>query len=209
MASRVSGVVGGVVLTGLVAWASAAGVSGCSSSSAAGSQAEAASLACPATFEATFGQPCNAEGEVCSPTFPCGFATVTVACTCQQGTFQCLDGQGNPYAQGQTPSCPGGDDGGLPACPTTETLASVAKCSAPQSGQQCAYPPKCTGGTLAYDLCTCEPVASGGGFKFSCENSCAGGTGPVPEAGSSSGGDASSGSDAAPSDASDLEAAAD
>jgi hypothetical protein len=127
---------------------------------------------------------------VCSPTYPCGFATVTVRCTCTQGNFLCVDGQGNPMNPGDTPSC--GTVGTQPlTCPASEVAAMTASCSQAESGQQCAYPPKCSGGTLAYDRCTCGPTPTG--FGYECENSCNSGTGPVPDAGSSSGGD-----DAAP-----------
>jgi hypothetical protein len=206
MTSGVSRVFGGAVLVAAVGWATAFGASGCSSSSGAGASQDAASFACPATFEATIGQACGAEGAVCSPTFPCAIATVTVDCTCTGGTFQCIDGQGNPYAPGETPTCPT-SDGGLPACPQSETLAGVAKCSEEQSGQQCAYKPECDSGTVAYDLCICEPNTGGTGFHFTCNNSCSG-NGPVPESGPSSGGtDAAGGTDAPVNDASGAEAA--
>ncbi len=98
-----------------------------------------------------------------------------------------MDGSGNPFAQGETPSC--GDAGGnLPSCPTSEGAASVGTCTKAQSGQQCAYAPQCPGGTLAYDLCTCEPVPTGSSFAWACQNSCNSGTGPLPDGGSSSGG---------------------
>ncbi|HEX3345009.1 MAG TPA: hypothetical protein VHS09_10580 [Polyangiaceae bacterium] len=166
--------------------AAAGGSAGCSSSSAAPTSPEPATF-CPATIDDTVGATCNAEGVVCSPTFPCGIATVTVACTCMLGTFQCVDGMGNPFTAGETPVC--GDAGGpLAACPATEGAASIGSCTRPQSGQQCAYAPKCTGGTLAYDLCTCEPLPTGAGYAWECQNSCNSGTGPLPDAGSSSGG---------------------
>jgi hypothetical protein len=173
--------------------AAAAGSStGCSSSSAASTVPEAATD-CPATIDDTVGASCNTEGAVCSPTFPCGIATVTIRCTCTLGTFQCVDGSGNGFDAGETPTC--GDAGGaLPACPATEGQASIGKCTQAQSGQQCAYAPECTGGMTAYDLCTCEPVQTGAGFAWECQNACNSGTGPVPEGGASS---SSGGQDAA------------
>jgi hypothetical protein len=171
-----------VVFSGLVVGLVAAGTSaGCSSSSASPSTPEAATV-CPATIDTTAGAACNTEGAVCGPTFPCGFATITVICTCTLGTFQCVDGLNQPVAAGDTPSC--GDAGGnLPLCPASEGAASIGKCTQPQSGQQCAYAPQCTGGTLAFDRCTCEAIPNGGGFAWECENSCNSGTGPVPDAG--------------------------
>jgi hypothetical protein len=175
------------VFVGLAVGVAGAGTSsGCSSSSAAPTSPEAAT-ACPATIDATVGSSCNTEGAVCSPTFPCGIATVTIRCTCTLGTFQCIDGSGNPFAAGDTPSC--GDAGGsLPACPATESQANIGTCTRAQSGQQCAYAPECSGGTLAYDLCTCEPVPTGSSYAWQCQNSCNSGMQPVPDAGSSSGG---------------------
>jgi len=177
----------GVFIGLAVGVVAAAGPStGCSSSSAATTTPEAAT-ACPATIDATVGSACNTEGAVCSPTYPCGIATVTVRCTCTLGTFQCVDGSGNPFTAGETPTC--GDGGGsLGACPASEGAASIGKCTTAQSGQQCAYPPECPGGTLAYDLCTCEPVPTGSTFAWACQNSCNSGMGPVPDGGSSSGG---------------------
>lgn len=196
MALDVYRAVAGVLFAGSIGWLATTGATGCSSSSAAPPQAEAGTV-CPATIDGTVGVACNTEGLVCSPTFPCGFATVTIRCTCSLGAFQCVDGSGNQFSAGQTPSC--GDAGGnLPSCPANEATANGAKCSAAQSGQQCAYPPKCSGGTLAYDLCTCESDPNQSGFTFDCQNSCAGGTGPVPESGTSS-----SGGDDASDDASD------
>jgi hypothetical protein len=114
------------------------------------------------------------------------------------GTFQCLDGSGNPFTAGETPSC--GDAGGnLPSCPTSEGAASVATCTKAQSGQQCAYAPECPGGTLAFDRCTCEAIPTGGGFSWECENSCNSGTGPVLEGGEDAAPDAQMASDAGPS----------
>ncbi|HEY3816441.1 MAG TPA: hypothetical protein VGL81_04680 [Polyangiaceae bacterium] len=159
---------------------------GCSSSSAAPATPEA-STACPATIDATVGASCPSDGVVCSPTFPCGIATVTVRCTCTLGTFQCVDGSGNPFTAGETPTC-GDAAAALPACPASEGAASVGTCTKVQSGQQCAYPPECMGGTLAYDLCTCEPAPSSSSFAWDCQNACNSGTGPLPDGGSSSGG---------------------
>jgi hypothetical protein len=171
---------------GLVA--AVASSAGCSSSSAAPTVPEAAT-SCPATIDDTVGTACDTEGAVCSPTYPCGIATVTIRCTCTLGSFACIDGSGNPFAAGQTPSC--GDAGGaLPACPASEGAASIGSCTQAQSFQQCAYPPQCTGGTLAYDLCTCEPLPAGSGFHWSCQNACNSGTTPLPDAGSSGGQDA-------------------
>ncbi len=165
--------------------AAAGGSAGCSSSSAAATTPEAATF-CPATVDDTVGAACNSEGTVCSPTYPCGIATVTVRCTCTLGSFQCVDGMGNPFAAGNTPSC---GEGGVTqgACPASETAAAIGKCTEGQSGQQCAYPPQCTGGTLAFDRCTCEPVPNGSGFAWECENSCNSGMGPVPDGGAQDG----------------------
>jgi hypothetical protein len=77
-------------------------------------------------------------------------------------------------------SAPGG------SCPASESAANFAPCSEAQIGQPCAYPPQCTGGTSKFDLCTCESAATKSGapgLVFVCENSCSGGTGPLPEAG--------------------------
>ncbi|MGD0525762.1 MAG: hypothetical protein ABSE49_11495 [Polyangiaceae bacterium] len=191
------------VLCGLaVGVAAAAGSStGCSSSSAATTVPEAATD-CPATIDETVGSSCNTEGAVCSPTFPCAIATVTIYCTCTLGTFQCLDGAGKPFVSGETPSC-GDAAAPLPACPATESQASIGKCTQAQSGQQCAYAPECSGGEMAYDLCTCEPLQTGGGFTWECQNACNSGTGALPDAGSSS---SSSGGPDAASEAQAIEA---
>jgi len=174
------------VFFSVVAGVAAAGTTaGCSSSSATATPAEGGN-ACPATIDVTLGAACSSEGVVCSPTFPCGFATVTIRCTCAQGAFQCIDGAGNALAVGDTPSC--GDAGGSGSCPASESAALKASCTRAQSGQQCAYAPQCAGGTLAFDRCTCEESPTGSGFGYACENSCNSGTGPVPDAGSSSGG---------------------
>jgi hypothetical protein len=167
----------------------AAGTSaGCSSSSAtSGPPVPPAGNACPGTVEATVGAACDSPGEVCSPTFPCGLATVTVRCICQEGTFQCTDGSGNPFASGGTPSC--GEAGPAPmACPATESAAMTTACTLAEDGQQCPYPPSCPGGTLTFDRCTCEPNLDGSGFAYACENACHSGSVPVPEAGTSPGG---------------------
>jgi hypothetical protein len=143
--------------------------------------------ACPTTVDTTVGATCGSPGEVCSPTFACALATVTIRCVCQDGTFQCVDGSGNPFLAGATPSC--GEAGGTPiACPATESAAMTGACSLAEDGQQCAYPPKCPGGTLAFDLCTCEASPGGSGFVYDCQNACNGGTEPIPEAGADSGG---------------------
>jgi hypothetical protein len=159
---------------------------GCSSSSAAPTSTETPTT-CPTTVAATVGAACNTEGAVCGPTFACGSTEATVRCTCMQGTFQCVNGDGGPFAAGDTPSC-GTAGGPLSACPASEGAASVGTCTRAQSGQQCAYPPQCAGGTLAFDRCTCEPLPTGSGFAWECENSCNSGMGPLPDAGSSSGG---------------------
>jgi hypothetical protein len=77
----------------------------------------------------------------------------------------------------------------LGSCPSSESAALTASCSEAQSGMQCAYPPRCPGGTQAYDVCTCNNWwnSSGNlGWVFVCENSCSGGSGPLPDAGHSS-----------------------
>jgi len=170
------------VFFGLVVGVVAVGTSAaCSSSSSAPVSPEAAT-ACPATIADTVGSACNTEGAVCSPTFPCAIATVTIFCSCTQGTFQCVDGYNQPFTAGETPSC-GDASAPLGSCPATESQASIAKCTQAQSGQQCAYAPECAGGTLAFDRCTCEAVPTGAGFAWECENACNSGTGPLPEAG--------------------------
>jgi hypothetical protein len=186
------------VVAGAASFGTAAG---CSSSSATAPSVEAGNSACPATVEATVGAACSPEGDVCDPTFTCGFSTVTVRCVCTQGTFQCVSGDGGAFAAGDTPAC--GKNPTPGTCPATEDTAAKATCTQAESGQQCAYAPKCAGGTLAFDRCTCGPKSSGSGFGYECENSCNSGTGPVPEAGSSSGGQ-----DAAP-EASDAGSASD
>jgi hypothetical protein len=172
---------------------------GCSSSSAtSGPPLAPEGNACPGTLDATVGAACGPPGEVCSPTFPCGLATVTVRCTCQEGTFQCTDGSGNPFAAGSTPSC---GEGGPPpaACPATESAAMTTACTLAEDGQQCAYPASCRGGTLTFDRCTCEPNLAGSGFVYECENTCNGVSAPLPEAGPSPG-SADGSSDAPASD---------
>jgi hypothetical protein len=169
------------VFFGLVVGVVATGASTACSSSSASSTSPEAATACPATIDATVGAACNTEGAVCSPTFPCGIATVTIFCSCTLGTFQCVDGNNMAFTAGETPTC--GDASILGSCPSTESQASIGSCTQAQSGQQCAYAPECTGGTLAFDRCTCEPVPTGAGFAWSCENACNSGTGPLPEAG--------------------------
>jgi hypothetical protein len=182
-----------------VGLAAAAASSGCSSSSTSSVPVEGGN-ACPATVDTTVGALCGSPGQVCSPTFPCGFATVTVRCVCQEGMFQCVDGSGNPFLAGAIPSC--GEAGAAPtSCPATESAAMTAACSVAESGQQCAYPPKCAGGTLAFDRCTCEATPDGSGFAYDCENACNGSTEPQPEAGPDSG--ATDGSRDAPDGSSD------
>ena len=91
---------------------------GCSSSSSS-SVPVVVGNACPTTVDTTVGATCGSPGEVCSPTYPCALATVTVRCVCQEGSFQCVDGSGNPFLAGATPSC--GEAGPTPtACPATE-----------------------------------------------------------------------------------------
>ena len=166
----------------------AAGTSaGCSSSSASSVPAPVEGNACPATVDTTVGATCASQGLVCSPTFPCGLATVTVHCMCEEGTFQCIDGSGNSFVAGSTPSC--GEAAPPPmVCPATESAATTAACAVGENGQQCAYPPECPGATLAFDRCTCQPRPDGSGFSYDCQNACNGGNEPLPEAGASSGG---------------------
>jgi hypothetical protein len=194
-ASRVSA---GVLLVASLAWGITALAAGCSSSSAAPPAAEA-STACPDSIDASVGAACSKEGEVCSPTYSCGFFTVTIDCTCLNGTFQCLQGDGGTLSPGEAPSC-GKPPPNPPACPATEGAATNATCSSAANGQECAYPPECDGGTQVFDLCTCGASPNGGAFVYSCQNSCDNGTGPAPDSGSSSDGSTDSGGDA-PGDA--------
>ena len=105
MTFEVSRSFAGVVFVVAAGVASLGTAAGCSSSSETSPSVEAGNSACPATFDATIGAACTPEGNVCDPTFTCGFATVTVRCLCTQGTYVCMDGSGNPMQPGDTPSC--------------------------------------------------------------------------------------------------------
>ena len=180
--------------------AAATGAAGCSSSSAAPPAGRGRDASARRRSTAPSARPATPRGSCAAPRSPAASRTVTIHCTCIDGAFQCVDGSGNPFSAGETPSC-GDAAGNLPSCPATEAAANGATCSAAQSGQQCAYPPKCAGGTLAYDLCTCESDSGRqSGFTFDCQNSCAGGTGPVPRC---RGPRRSGGHDASGDDASD------
>jgi hypothetical protein len=176
------GVFAGVVLGIAAAVAASAG---CSSSSAGtGAPSGPQSHACPATIDDTVNKPCSVQGQICGPTYDCGTTQVPITCTCTDGTFQCIDGAGNAFDNSSPPSCTTPPGGGT--CPPDENTANRAACKLSQVGQQCAYAPQCPGGTQAYDVCTCTSGATktgGQGLVFICENSCSGGTGPVPEAG--------------------------
>jgi hypothetical protein len=191
-------VLAGVVI-GLAVGVSALGASaGCSSSSAGTTPPATQSYACPATIDDTVGKPCYSQGEVCGPTYSCGTTQVPITCTCFNGTFQCIDGAGKPFDNSTPPSCTTNSSSG--SCPASESAANLASCTESQIGQQCAYAPQCTGGTLAYDLCTCTSATTktgSQGLVFVCENSCSGASGPVPDAGSSQPDSSATGNDAA------------
>jgi len=176
----------GVVFVVAVSANALVGATGCSSSSSSGtSKPDAQSQACPATIDDTVGQPCPVNGVICGPTFPCGATQVPITCTCFDGAFSCVDGSGAPFDNSSPPKCPT-PAGNSPSCPADESSASNTTCTVAHIGQQCAYAPKCPGGTLTYDVCTCTSgtTKSGGqGIFFQCEDSCTGGGGPVPEAG--------------------------
>jgi hypothetical protein len=197
MAVAVSRTVWTGVMVALALGAHALGATGCSSSSSpAATDAGHTSQACPATIDDTVGQPCPVAGVICGPTFTCGATQVPITCTCFDGTFSCVDGSGAPFDNSSPPQCPT-PGGNAASCPADEATASGATCTEPHIGQQCAYAPKCPGGTLTYDVCTCTSGTTKSGSQglfFECEDSCTGGGGPLPEAGSpetgsSSGGD--------------------
>jgi hypothetical protein len=184
------------------AMAGAATSVGCSASSPGTAQvADGAATVCPATIDQTVGQKCSAEGLKCGPTYSCGATQVPIYCTCFEGAFRCVDGSGKTFDGTTPPSCAaGGSAGGV--CPSSESEATTATCSEAQSGMQCAYAPKCPGGTLTFDVCTCSKWFDSSGnlsWVYVCDNSCSGGSGPVPEAGASSSGSGSgSGSEPQP-----------
>lgn len=174
------------VVFGLAVGVSALGAStGCSSSSAAATPTGPVSHACPATIQDTIGAACSVKGQVCGPTFTCGTTEVPITCTCIDGSFQCVDPTGATFDNSSTTSCGTSHPGGG-TCPADETTANRAACTLAEVGQQCAYAPQCPGGTQAFDVCTCTSGATkngGQGLVYICENSCSGGTGPVPDAG--------------------------
>ncbi len=164
-------VLAGVVLAG--SWV-ALTAAGCSSSSSPATPQADASAVCPVDPTKAPGASCSQEGLRCGPEYLCGFIQTPLLCICTEGKFNCVDGQGNQLNPGDTPQCPMPGKNN-PACPANETAANLAPCTTAQTGMQCAYAPTCMGGTLTYDLCTCENgQTKGGGYglAFQCENSC-------------------------------------
>jgi hypothetical protein len=163
----------------------AGGSTGCSAKDNQGVSADGSVVSpCPTTIQDTVGKPCPVEGMRCGPTYSCGPTDVPITCTCFGGTFACVDGSGNPFDGSTPPACNTPPSGA--SCPASESAANFAPCTEAQVGQPCAYPAQCTGGTSTFDLCTCQSAVDKSGapaLVFVCENSCSGGTGPLPEAG--------------------------
>jgi hypothetical protein len=147
---------------------------------------------CPATLEATAGQPCSVEGLACSPLYACGAVQATATCACEGGFFGCTDVTGRALAAGDVPACPAFDGGGT--CPISERAAAIAACS--EVGLLCAYPSACP--TVRYlDQCECRPITTPSGataLRFDCGTPCPPAGAPAP------GPDAATAFDAAPAD---------
>jgi hypothetical protein len=183
--------IGGMVLhairgrfwPGVLSAATLTAAAACSSSSSTAT-APAATV-CPSTYAAASGAACNVASESCPYIMPCGAFEALVTCVCTGGTLVCgatasADGSVGPICPPATPA---------PACPITETLASVAACSDVE--QQCAYP-AAPGSIPAYDVCACTAGRTATeGLHFECTQSMGlpDASGPATDAGAN-GGDA-------------------
>jgi hypothetical protein len=120
----------------------------CSSSSTPAAT-PAAAPECPTSFAAASGASCTLSGQTCDLLAPCGAFGAPATCTCAGGVFACVASSIGDAGGGGVPCTASTPP---PTCPSTETRASEAACTA--LGQQCSYPSACAS-IPAYDVCQC------------------------------------------------------
>ncbi|MEO8875344.1 MAG: hypothetical protein ABI461_07145 [Polyangiaceae bacterium] len=144
---------------------------GCSSSSDAAGEPDAASNVCPTTLTMAIGQACDTPAP-CVVGFECPSSLNEIAtCNCVNKTWTCVDGHTNPItdpaAKTNCTALGGGND---KACPATEDQASFAVCGTP--GLLCSYVGKtCPSSQVANtDQCQCGGNNTDGGLEFRCDS---------------------------------------